>query len=288
MGYNLLIKQNRTMRLKNILLVALAFMSITTFTGCINIVEEIFLKKNGSGKYTMQMDMSGLLEMAQMMSAMGGEDAEEGEGDPFAELGEKMDSTFYFKDADSDFKKQFADNPDILDRLNFNMKLDKDENEFLMNFNLNFKNMDDIEYFYNNMDKIMAILDDGEEEGEDMLGGMGGGGLDGLFSGMGSGGSDATQRPYDYKKCTLTRHDTSQEDAESMEEELDEEELQMMKMMFGNANYTTIYHLPGKVKKMTNADAQLSDDKKTVTLEGSLIDYMEGKLKLDNTIKFGK
>ena len=39
---------------------------------------------------------------------------------------------------------------------------------------------------------------------------------------------------------------------------------------------------------MTNNDATLSADKKTVMLEGDLMDYMNGDFKVANIIKFGK
>jgi len=272
------------MRLKNILLVFLAFISLTMFTGCIDIVEEIFLKKDGSGKYTMRMDMSGMIDMIAMMGAMEqGEGEEGGEENPLAAMGEEMDTTIYLRDADPETKKQFADNPGFLDKVNIQTLMSKEEGSFFMDFNLDFKNMDDVEYFYNNFDKVMAAMGDDEE---------GAGGMGGMLGGIGGGSGEllggGTQRPYDYnaKKCTLIRHDTQEEDVASMEEDMNEEDKQMMEMMFGNASYKTIYHLPGKVKTMSNSAATLSSDKKTVTIEGNLMDYMEGKLRLDNTIKF--
>ncbi len=275
------------MRLKNILLVFLAFISLTMFTGCIDIVEEIFLKKDGSGKYTMRMDMSGMLDMIAMMGAMEQGEGEEGEEEnPMAAMGamgEEMDTTVYLRDAAPEMKKQFADNPGFLDKVNIRTLMSKEDGKFYMDFNLGFKNMDDIEYFYNNFDKVMASMGDDEE---------GAGGMGGMLGGMGGGSSDllgsGTQRPYDYnrKKCTLVRHNTQEEDAASMEEDMNEEDKQMMEMMFGNATYRTIYHLPGKVKNMSNSEATLSSDRKTVTIEGNFMDYIDGKLRLDNTIKF--
>ncbi len=61
--------------------------------------------------------------------------------------------------------------------------------------------------------------------------------------------------------------------------------LDMAKMFMKDAQMTTVYHLPRKVKNMTNTDAQLSDDKRTVTLEVSFLDLMEGKSDLGNEIR---
>lgn len=286
------------MRLKNILLIALAFASMTTFTGCIDIVEEMFLNKDGSGKYTMRMDMSGVMSMIKMMSEMEGmtedeegeenteeEEAEEAGGlDAMMEQG--ADTTMYLKDASADLLKQFDDNPGFADKVNMRMNVDPDEGVFLMDFNLNFANMDDIDYFFKNFDKIMSMMDDGEgEEGSelDMLGMGGGMGADSPLGGI--MGGDGLTRYFDLTKRTLVRRDAPPEE---MQEDMDSEEMQMMEMMFGEAEYKMIYHMPGKVKKMTNKDATLSADKKTVMLEGSLMDYMKGDFKVANIIKFAK
>ena len=52
------------------LLVMLSFGLL--FTGCIDIVEEVFINKDGSGKYLVTMDMSSLMgpEMKGMMQEM--------------------------------------------------------------------------------------------------------------------------------------------------------------------------------------------------------------------------
>ncbi len=290
------------MRLKNILLIALAMFSLTTFTGCIDIVEEMFLNKDGSGKYTMRMDMSGMMSMIKMMSEMDDimpedeEDAEEGEEDMEEEdsfdamLEQGVDSIMYLKNASPEILEKFEDNPEFVDKVNMRLNVNPDENAFFMDFNLDFDNMDDIDYFFKNFDNIMAMMDemsgeeDEEEGGElDSMLGMGGMGADSPFGNI--MGGDGLTRYFDLTKRTLVRREASE-----VEPDLDmgEDEIQMMQMMFGEAKYKTIYHMPGKVKKMTNKDATLSADKKTVILEGDLMDYIKGEYKVANIIKFGK
>lgn len=284
------------MRLKNILIIALAMVSMTTFTGCIDIIEEVFFNKDGSGKYTMRMDMSGMMSMVKMMSEMeemmpeDEENAEEEEQEEEADLGAMMeqgvDSIMYLKDASADVRQQFDDNPGFVDKVNMRMNVDPDENIFQIDFNLDFANMDDIDYFFKNFDKIGAMMGNDEESSElDMLGGMGGG--MGADSPLGGIMGDQFTRYFDMTKRTLIRRDASQENMDT-EEEMGEEEMQMMEMMFGEAKYKMIYHMPGKVKKMTNSSATLSADKKTVMLEGNLMDYMKGDFKAANIIKFGR
>jgi hypothetical protein len=49
----------------------------------------------------------------------------------------------------------------------------------------------------------------------------------------------------------------------------------MMKMMFAGSKYTLKYHFPRKVKSVSNPDALFSDDRKTITIPYSLVEYLE-------------
>lgn len=286
------------MRLKNMLCTIFGAVLLLTSTSCIDIVEEMFLNKDGSGKYTMRMDMSGMISMIKMMSSMedfgeeSGEEGEEGEApeeDVFDNLltsKEAVDSTMYLKDADPELLAQFKDNPGFAEKVNIRMNADPDEGVFHIDFNLDFDNMDDMDYFFKNFDKIAAMMDDGDEEGGemDMLGGMGAGADSPLSGIMG----DGITRYFDLRKRTLIRRDATQKEMDSELDDLSAEDKQMMEMMFGDASYKMIYHFPGKVKKMTHREATLSADKKTVMLEGGMMDYLNGDFKVANIIKFAR
>lgn len=72
---------------------------------------------------------------------------------------------------------------------------------------------------------------------------------------------------------------------DEMEEE-EKQQLQMAKMMMSDASYKLIYHLPGEVKRMTNEAATLSADSRTVTLDLSFVDLLEGRGNIGNEIEF--
>ena len=277
------------MRLKNILITILAAISLMTFTGCIDIIEEMTLRKNGTGNYTMRMDMSGMMGMMQMMSEFGGEmEGGEENGTPedlFKNLmanEEAFDSTVYLKNADPELLAQFSDNPGFAEKVNIHIKADPTENEFLLDFNVDFRNMDDLDYFFKNFDKIASMMGEGDESSElDMMSMGGASPLGGIMSG-------GLTRYFDLKKRTLIRRDATPQEASDELKNMSGEERQMMEMMFGDASYKVIYNLPGKVKKMTSKDATLSSDKKTVMLQGDLMDYMTGDFKVANIIQFGR
>lgn len=88
-----------------------------------------------------------------------------------------------------------------------------------------------------------------------------------------------------WKKGRLTRLAGS--GSEEMDEEL-QSQMEMMKMMMGDATYTTRYHLPGKVKNSSNEESTLLDAGKTVVVEYSLLEVMEDPGLLGNEIKFKK
>ena len=91
------------------------------------------------------------------------------------------------------------------------------------------------------------------------------------------------------RKKTFER---KQEPLSNLFEDTEDEEmanmLSMAKMMMADANYQITYNMPGRVKKMTNADASLSENKKVVTLDLALLDILEGNADLSNKITFKK
>lgn len=66
----------------------------------------------------------------------------------------------------------------------------------------------------------------------------------------------------------------------------EEDDDEMMSSVLSEMKYRIIYHLPKRVKKMTNEDATLSNDKKTVTLEVSHKEVKENTKTLANEIKY--
>jgi hypothetical protein len=88
-------------------------------TGCLNITEEIFLEKNGSGKYVSTLDMSKMKEMLDMLKAFNPDSSSTQDSDL-----SKMDSI-------SDMLGDFSGIPGITDI----KKEKKDENTYVVSFN---------------------------------------------------------------------------------------------------------------------------------------------------------
>ena len=249
-----------------------------TFTSCINVLEEMFLNKDGSGKYAMTIDMSAIMDAStrEMLKSFSqeedaGEDAQAEEENAFPT---EVDTTMYFRDMPADMRGALS-RPDFYDKVSMKMVASESKEIMKITFQLDFDNADDIDYFLKNMDKLMSSAGDQDNP----LGAMGGGG-EGMGGLIPSAGID--YRLFDISSKLLKRH-KAPAPAENAEED---ESMAMMKMFMAGAEYTTVYHFPGKVKKATNPNAKI--DGNTVTIKGDLLEMMEGKADMSTEVKFKK
>ncbi|MDX1907091.1 MAG: hypothetical protein SF053_08660 [Bacteroidia bacterium] len=95
---------------------------------------------------------------------------------------------------------------------------------------------------------------------------------------------------YTWKSGELSK--TSPPVADLLGEMGDDDEMEqamtMIKMFMADAHFTSVFHLPGKVKKTSNKEAQLSDGNTTVTLKTNFVSFLEGKSSPALTIKYKK
>lgn len=240
---------------------------LLTFSSCIDVVEELFLNKNGSGKYNITIDMSAFMAdgMMDMVKGM----AQQEEGQEIPDLPSEMDTIIHMKNAPDSIKARF-DDPKFLEKVKIHTVMSESQEKMFFKFMLDFEEVSDINYFLANFDK----LQDSNTGGQGMpLSSPGGGGLlPGAIEGFDL---------FDYTKKTLVRNAPP-----AKASDIPEDEMGMMKMFFSDATYRTIYHLPGKVKKWDITDATL--DGKTLTAEYDLINIMEGKAKMEGKIQFKK
>ncbi len=96
---------------------------------------------------------------------------------------------------------------------------------------------------------------------------------------------DAQKNLYTWSKGKLTRKESGIGGMAEMGME-DEQQKEMAKSVLKDMKYKVIYRLPKKVSSLSNKEAKLSEDKKTVTLECSLLDIIDKKLSLGNEVKY--
>ena len=257
---------NVTKMLRFILLVFVAI----GFTGCLDIYEKIDVKKDGSGSVTMDMDMSQMLEMIQQY--MGQEGMEK------AGL-TKMDTTINMKDILQAVDSLPADKKAVLSAGSVHIRLDTAAKIFTTHMNFPFTSQ-------NNLQKLYATLGDGslgsaqlfKNLGGDQGGGVGGGGSPDInqFNGI-----------YDF-----TCHDglitkkVNQDKWKALQNNPQLAQIKQAGQMGIEINYTTTIVLPRPVKKIDNAIAKLSDDKKTVVMKFNLIDAFDHPERFGYSIEY--
>jgi hypothetical protein len=229
------------------------------FTGCLDIYEKIDVKKDGSGAVTMDMDMSQMLEMLQQY--MGKEDLEK-------KGLAKMDTTINMKDILDSVTTLPADKKALLSTGTVHIKLDMDAKVFTTHMTFPFSNQE-------NLQKLYATLGDGSLGTAQLFKNLGG---DQGGAGAGGPSPDINQFNgiYDF-----TCHDglmTKKVNQDKWKALLADPQMAQVKQaaqMGVEINYTTTIVLPRPVKKVDNATAKLSDDKKTVVMKFNLVDAFD-------------
>jgi hypothetical protein len=238
------------------LLLASAFL----LTSCIDMMEEIYLNRDGSGKYSLTFDMSGLFSDPMMKGMIEEMMSEGGVSSQFTDT----DTVIYFRDLPAE-ERQKMSNPKLWEKAMMRLTMSESEEKMMSVMEFEFDKLDDIASFYSDLSKL-------GEGGADMTGGMMGEG--GMLTSLGAAA-------YSLKGKKLTR---SAPDVSNKENQEEDEEMAFIKMFLASGSYASVYHLPGNVKK-TNIPGAVIDGK-TVTVRNSLMDVMDGKANTNGEIRF--
>lgn len=136
------------------LLVLLAFCC----TSCLEIEEWLQLRKDGSGQFTISIDMSGMYKdpTAKALLEQGG-----GETNPLKELG-KLDTILNMK---AEAMKAGLEKPEFWERVTSSIKANEADSVFIFNFSLQFNQLDEIAYMMQYLPKVGNMAGQGETPG---------------------------------------------------------------------------------------------------------------------------
>jgi len=206
-----------------------AMLCTLLLSGCIHITEEVFLEKNGSGRYVMTMDLEKMMEMAEMARAFAPDSVLAGAGNLDASLMDSLQNAM--GDMSSvpgitEFRKERKGKN--LFEISFRFRDVKALNDAMRKRNQRTANPEDLYAFskghFEYRDSANFGLGDALRSLDDIS-------QDSLQAGM-----------------------------------------ELIRSMMGDMSYTTVYHLPGKVKQFTNREAKLDADGKTLRLRINLLD----------------
>ena len=236
----------------------LLFFICLSFTSCLNLIEELNLKNDGSGHYAITFDMSAIFrnpEMKNMIESMIQQEA----GVGVATFND-MDTTFYFTHAPQDVQQKMKD-PEFWKKVSMDIKISESSQKMVARLNLEFDEIDEIDYLYKNLNQLE---DDNSGIGNMMVG---------------TGNLFTQGALFNSGKNSLERLPTEQQS-----EKIKDEEMEMVKMLFANAKYTTIYKLPGKIKKSTIPNGKVNGS--TIIAEYPFVEVIDGSTHLDGAIKY--
>jgi hypothetical protein len=239
------------------LLKYILFVFVTAgFAGCLDIDEKIDVKKDGSGTVTMDMDMSQMLEMIQQYMGT--------DGMQKAGLA-KMDTTIHMKDVLDSAAGLSADKKAVLSPGSVHIRLDTAAKIFTTHMSFPFTSQ-------SNLQKLYATLGDGSLGSAQLLKGIGG------DEGGGGPSPDINQFNgiYDFTcRDGLITKKVNPDKWKALQANPQLAQIKQAGQMGIEINYTTTIVLPRPVKKIDNATAKLSDDKKTVVMKFNLIDAFD-------------
>lgn len=241
----------------------LAFSILTTLVSC-TLTENVYINTDGSGKFSVDMDASALMVMMPNDSS---------------KTEKSIDSTFSFKQVfierkDSIAKLPKADQEQLkkLENFNLRMKMNADSKQFLFSMNTDFKNVAELQDVMATMNTINAIQNSNKNKTETKT-----------FIPSSGFGTNNSVLSYSYngkkfiRKATINPNQNKKTAADS---------LQAYEAVFASSNYILKYHFPKPVKKISNATALYSEDRKTITIQYPFKEYMENPDKLNIEVEF--
>ena len=241
------------------------------FSGCFDTVDEYTIAENGSGTFVNSLDMGKVFGLAKTMGGGGDEmkDIEKLNIDTLINLKDLKDSMTKLNDAE----KKIAATGTLKVQMNA-----KDE-KFNFTFTFPFSNTSEIAPIQSMLkkakgdvvgDMMTKLLGEGNGKNEDMLGGMEE--SDGQQDEMGAN-LDLYYTSV-YEKGKFSRK-LNKEKYANVSDDKSLKSLREMAQMGMSINMKTIINLPKPAKKAEGKGIKLSEDKKKITMEGTLDDFFE-------------
>ena len=246
-------------------------LSLLLLTSC-NFTEEITFNEDGSGEFIMSYDMGEV--MKSLEEKMGGGQSDEGKENV------KMDSIIYFKDmlvekADSisTLPQEEQDKLKALENIVMRMKMDQEEGLFNIGIGSSFKSLAELPETLQNIENAKTLNSKGDPSFSKMGESQVAKASEGMFEYIDfsyDGKTFSRRLKKDYKK--------SNQDFEALDAEI--AEMGEAKDMFEAMSYTVVYNFPKPIKSVTNKNAEISKDGKTVRLKMNFLDMIKSPEKM--------
>lgn len=260
---------------------------VFSMTSC-SITEKMIIKEDGSGKFLYEIDGS------KMMSMMGSAFKDEGASKKTKKTKMKsdtkkvIDSTFSFKEIyadkqDSIAKLPLAEQEKIKKMEKFSMRMIMDEEKGIMNYTMftDFATVKELQDVMSPVETMKNVSPSSKQ-----IGGMG-------MAPAALEDNSSTSFFYDgktFKKIVskIEKKETDIENKEENEEVSDENDKlkETLEMFYVQSSFKVVYEFPKPVKKVSILNTLYSEDRKTITIEYPLKEYMENPASLNFEVEF--
>ena len=246
------------------------------FISCLDTVEQLDIKESGAGTLNMNMDMGKAAEM--MKGFMAPEEIAK------EKLDRVIDTTILMKDVVDTSTKITPERKALLRNGKMHLTMNLANNILKMDMSYPYQSQAQLTQIYAalqdggmNMGSMMQALSGGDDAGNSAPGGADAG--DNNPSQL-SNVYDITVTPTQYKRVL------NKERYQKMISNPKIEEAKGMSAMMGEMNYTIALNLPRPVKKVSNAKAVISNDKKNVMLKSDLFAIFDHPELLELTVDY--
>ena len=260
-----------------------AFVSLFLLCGCLDTIEETTLNEDGTGVYTNTADMSKIFAVINGMGGAMGSDNEK-----LKDL-EKIavDTVMLLKDIQDSSSKLTAAEKKLIEKGTARLIMNYKQEKFTATYSIPFSKPADIigindllkssrgDIFEKQMKNALPGSGIGNDKDEDM-------------AMMGSGGGQPDINNYfdfTYERSKLKKK-VNKERYANAKDDKDLQSLQEMGGMGMPVNFKTIINLPKPAKKAEGKGVKLSDDRKKITIEGTIEDFLEDASQFEYEIEF--
>lgn len=257
-----------------------AIVGLFVLSGCFDSVEETTIKEDGSGTVFTSVDMG---KMFTMLSAMGGDEKMK-DADKI-----NIDTTIFLKDIKDSLKKLSDVEKKLLEKGSAHMVMNIKDEKFSISFSVPFTKTSDINPVNDALGKASGKIMQSMVEKiipEDKKGDM----KEAENNAEGKDNGESTPTISAYYGTVYEKNKIIKKINKEMVAKLAEDEsLKSVKEMgqMGMAmNLKTVINLPRPAKKAEGKGVKLSDDKKTVTIEGTLDDFFEDPSMFEYVIEY--
>ncbi|WP_298898018.1 hypothetical protein [uncultured Psychroserpens sp.] len=240
--------------------------SLFLLTSC-NFTEEITFKEDGSGEFMISYDMGEVMKTLEEQMG-GGQSNEEKEK-------VKMDSVVYFKhmlvekaDSIAKLPQEEQDKLKALENIVMRMKMDEDEGLFNIGIGSSFKSLDELPETLKNIEDAKSLNSKSDPSFSKMGESQVAKASEGMFEYV-----DFSYDGKTFSRSLKEGYDKSSDDIDALNKEISE--MGEAKEMFEAMSYTLVYNFPKPVKSVTNKNAEISKDRKTVRLTMNFIEMIK-------------